>query len=218
VGTGTALAVAAFWLGRLDWDPEMRLWRAVGDAGFVLLVASLALGPAAKLASRFGRLLPWRRELGVWCAMASVVHALLILDGWARWSLERFLGYEYVPQLGRVARMEPGFGLANMLGVVALCWLVVLAATSSDRALRSLGPDSWKWLHNAAYTVFYLTVLHSAYFLFLHYTESFHRVPPPPNWFRFPVVAMGVGVLVLQGTAFVQGVRRRRGRVSRTAL
>lgn len=206
----TALLVTVFWVSRLDWDPEMRLWRAVGDASIMLLFAALTMGPAATFSTRVGRMLPWRRQVGIWAAVAAVAHTLLVLVGWVRWDVARFLGFEFVPQLGREARMEPGFGLANLIGLVAVVWLVVLAATSTDRALRRLGPAGWKWLHTGAYTAFYLSVLHSAYFLFLHYTLSFHKLPAPPNWFRLPLLALGVLVLALQWGAFVAKVRRRR--------
>lgn len=210
VGVAAGLLVAGFWLSRMEWDPEMRMWRAFGDASILLLFASLAIGPLARLWAGAARALAWRRELGVWFVVTAVVHALLILDGWVEWDVGRTLGYEFIPQLGRVARLEPGFGLANLLGVVAIVWAVVLGATSWDGAVRRLGPGAWKWVHYGAYVVFYLSLLHTAYFLFIHFTLSFHRVPPPENWFRWPMLALGVGVVLLQWTAFVVTVRRRR--------
>jgi len=211
----TALAVAAaafgvFWASRPEWDPEMRLWKAVGDVSLVLLLATMALGPLARLWRGAGRALPFRRELGVWFALVALVHAVLVLNGWARWSLMQLLGYEFVPQLGRTARMEPGFGLANIIGLIALTWGLVLAATSSDRALRLLGPSAWKWLHNGAYVVFWLTTAHVAYFLFLHYTLSFHKQPPPPDWFGAPFLVLAGGVVLLQLAAFVTTARARK--------
>lgn len=214
IGALTALLVTAFWATRPEWSPDMRLWRAVGDTAIVLLFGSLALGPAARLWPSVGRILPWRRQVGVWAAMAAAVHGFLVLNGWARWSVGRLLGYEFVPQLGREVRLEPGFGLANLVGLVALAWMLVLLATSSDRALRFLGPVAWKWVHHGAYVVFYLTVLHAVYFLFIHYTPSFHRAPVPDNWFRVPLLVLGGSVLSLQWAAFSQAVRRRRSRPS----
>lgn len=210
----TALAggvlVAAFWASRPQWDPEMRLWKSVGDASLMLLLVTLALGPAVKLWTALKRALPWRRETGIWFALLGAVHTILILNGWARWSLSRFLGYEFVTQLGREARMEPGFGLANLVGLVALIWALILAATSTDFAIRRLGPSSWKWLHNSAGLIFYLVLLHVGYFLFLHYTQSFHKVVPDPDWFRLPFVLLGLGVIGLRAAAFMHTVRRRR--------
>lgn len=210
----TAALVGGFWASRMDWSPEMRLWRAVGDASLVLLMLTLALGPGARLWRPLGRALPWRRELGIWFAVSALAHTLLVFSGWTQWSITRLLGYEFIPQLGRDARLEPGFGLANLIGAVAVLWALVLAATSSDRALRLLGPSGWKWLHNSANVIFYLSVLHTAYFLFLHYSASFHREPPPPNWFRLPFLLLAGSILAAQTAAFVLTVRRRRPRAA----
>lgn len=209
-----AASWALFWFTRMEWDPEMRLWRAVGDASLVLLLLSLAIGPLGRLWPPAGRLNPWRRETGVWFAVLGVVHTALVLVGWIRGDWLRLVGYEFVPELGRYARLEPGFGLANLVGLVALFLGLVLAATSSDRAVRALGGPGWKWLHTGAYAVFYLVALHTAYFLFLHYTRSFHREPPPPNWFRWPFLVVSLALLVLQAAAFRRSVARDRRRAA----
>lgn len=83
-------------------------------------------------------------------------------------------------------------------------------ATSSDRALRLLGPSAWRWLHNAAYVVFYFVLIHTAYFLFIHFTLSFHKQPPPVDWFRIPFVILGASVMALQAAAFVKTVANDR--------
>lgn len=205
--------VWGFWISRPTWDPEMRLWKAVGDAAFGLLLLTLVTGPLARLARPVTRLVAWRRQLGIWFAIVALIHGVLVVHGWARWGLRRFLGYEVVPQLGREIRLEPGFGLANLIGLTALVLTLMLAATSSDRALRRLGPG-WKWLHRSAQSVFYLSLLHGGYFLFIHYTASFHKQVPPPDWFRAPFVILGLVVLGLQAAAFVKTTKGPSGRAS----
>lgn len=212
VATIAAVIAVVFWRSRMDWSPDMRLWRALGDAAALLLFMALTIGPAARLWSSWGWLLQWRRAVGVWAGLVATVHALLVIDGWAQWSLRQFLGYEFVPQLAREARMEPGFGLANLIGLVALGWMLVLVATSSDRALHFLGPPAWKWIHNGAYVALYLVVLHATYYLFLHYTVSFHKPAVPDNWFRVPFLILGGAVVVLQWVAFARTVHQRRSR------
>lgn len=208
------LAVAVslpFWLGRPEWDPEMRLWRAIGDGSFVFLFLTLFLGPAARHWRPMVRLLPWRREFGIWFAILGLVHTLLVLDGWVRWNWMRFFGYEFVPQLSRYVRLEPGFGLSNLVGIVAVAIALPLMITSANWAVKRLGASSWKWVHYGAYTVFYLVVLHSLYFLFMHYTASFHRqIPGSPNWFRYPFLFAALLILAIQMSAFVATVRGRR--------
>lgn len=209
VGAVGGALIYAFWLTRPQWDPEMRRWKAVGDASLLLLYATVSIGPATRLWPKAGRFLRYRREVGVWFGLLALVHTFLVLDGWARWDVRRFLGYEYIPELGRLVRLEPGFGLANILGLVAVLITIPLIATSTDWAMRVLGGSAWKFLHNATYVIFWLVVLHTAYFLFLHYTAHFHRVPPPPDWARFPFVGLTLAVLGLQSLAFVVSVRRR---------
>ncbi len=206
ITAGAAVAlVGLFWMTRPNWVPEMRLWKAVGDAAYVLLIAALALGPVSKLIPSTRSWLRWRRQIGIWFALTASLHAVLILNGWAQWSLRRFLGYEYVPQLGREARLEPGFGLANLIGSVALVLALILAATSSDLAIRRLGRPAWIWLHRLGQTVLVLSLLHGGYFLFIHFTESFHKVPPAElDWFRIPFLTIGLGIIALQATAFIR--------------
>lgn len=199
-----------FWLSRPDWSPEHRLWRGTGDASFVLLFLALMIGPLSNLWKFAQRFLSWRRELGIWFAVVAVIHGFVILDGWLQWSLMRMMGYEFVPQLERYALVEPGFGLANLMGLTALFFALVLAATSSDRMVNFLGVDSWKWLHYFAYVVFYISTLHAIYFLFLHFGLSGHRPAPDPNWFRWPMVGMALSVVLFQIIGFISVVRRNR--------
>jgi methionine sulfoxide reductase heme-binding subunit len=201
---------ALFWQTRQNWSPDMRFWKAVGDVAFVLLWVTVVIGPVAKLWAPARKLLAWRRQLGIWFALAASLHALLILNGWARWTVSGFLGYEYIPQLGREARWEPGFGLANILGLTALFVALLLAGTSSDWAIRALRAPAWKFLHNGAYFVFYVGSIHSLYFLFIHYTVSFHKQVPNPDWFRYWFLAMVGIVAVLHVAAFIRTVAASR--------
>jgi len=201
-----------FWMLRPEWTADMRMWRAVGDAGFILLFLILIIGPLARTWTPFERLNPWRRELGIWFGVIALFHPILILDGWVQWDLMRLMGYQYLPQLERWSRVDPGFGLSNLIGLIAVFWAMVLAATSSDKLVNFLGEDSWKWLHGAANTIFYLTAAHVGYFLFIHYTLSSHRPVPDPNWFRWPFLIMAILVFILQVTAFVLTVRKNKKR------
>ncbi|WP_412026473.1 ferric reductase-like transmembrane domain-containing protein [Deinococcus yunweiensis] len=207
-GAAVVLTVG-FVLSRPEWSMEHRVWRALGDAGLLLLFTSLAIGPAGVLWPRLARLRAWRREVGIWFGLLALLHTAVILQGWLRWDMARLLGYEYVPQLGRVARLEPGLGLANLLGLAAAALTLMLLVTSSDRAIRRLGPSAWKFVQLASYPVFYLSALHTAYFVFMHFSASFHRpVPTDANWFRLPFLALTALLIALQVAAFVKTTRR----------
>jgi len=211
VGLFAALLVYLFWISRSTWSPEMRFWRAVGDSGFILLVLTLSLGSLSVLFPKFFiPLKSWRRELGIWTALTVLLHTFLIFKGWFSWDLMSMLGYEYIPELERYARLEPGFGLANLLGLVALFFLLLLLATSTAKAVSYLGSRAWKYLHSSVNIIFYLVVLHVAYFMFIHFSPSFHRPTPPPNWFRYPFLAIAVTVMLLQASAYIKTVMKFR--------
>jgi sulfoxide reductase heme-binding subunit YedZ len=203
-----------FWLAHFEWEADMRLWRSFGDSGYTLLFITLIIGPLGKLWPRTNFLIPWRREVGIWFAVLAVTHGLLIANGWANWDVAKFFGYEFIPQLGRIARLEPGFGLANTMGFVAFLWISILALTSSDRAMRWLGASSWKWMHTGSNIVFYLVAIHTSYFLFIHYTESFHKSVPPQSIFVIPFVVMSIAVLVLQISSYIKVVKSKNKKIT----
>ena len=89
----------------------MRLWKsAVGNAAFVLLLVTLSLGPLARIARPVTRLLRWRRQFGIWFALLAAVHGVLVVHGWARWSLRRFLCYEEIPSSAGRSASKKGSG------------------------------------------------------------------------------------------------------------
>lgn len=189
----------------------MRLWKSFGGASITLLWVALILGPAARLWRPLSRFVSWRRELGIWFALVSLVHAYLVWDGWARWDVAGLLGYQFSSEADMYLRAEPGFGLANLIGLVALTLALVMAATSFDRAVGFLGINSWKWLHTLAYAIYYLVTLHVIYFAFLHYTPSPAKMTAyPENPLRYYYLFMILSVSVLQAAAFVKTVWRKR--------
>lgn len=215
VGIAMSL-IYVVWRLNDTWSPDMRLWKAFGGATFALLWFTVFIGPAARLWRPLTRFITWRRETGVWFAVLGLVHGYLVLDGWVRWSLWELLGYKYIPELEMYLRSEPGFGLANLMGLVAIAFALILAATSFDKAVSFLGISSWKWLHMFAYVIFYLTALHVIYFAFIHFTPSPERVllgqPTnyPNNPLRFYYLVAILSVLTAQIAAFVKTVYQQR--------
>jgi sulfoxide reductase heme-binding subunit YedZ len=212
--TLAVIATFAFLESRPEWS-EMHRWnRAFGDASTLLIVLAMVIGPAARLWWAARRLLPWRREFGIWGVILAAVHTGIILDGWVEMDLIRIFGYQFHPMLDRYVMLQHGFGLANILGILALIYGVALALTSNDRSQRLLGGSVWKFFQQGAYVLWALIVLHTAYFLYLHF-QDFHRQTPDPNWLQMPFAAVVALVAALQLAAFWKTWRSKRRRPGR---
>lgn len=212
----SVLLVDLVWQVNSTWSPDMRLWKAFGGATFMLLWFTVFIGPVARLWRPLTRLITWRRETGVWFVVLGLVHGYLVLDGWVRWGVWEFFGYKYIPELEMYLRSEPGFGLANLMGLVAITFALILAATSFDKAVSFLGISSWKWLHMFAYVIFYLGALHVIYFAFIHFTPSPERIllgqPTnyPVNPLRFYYLIAILSVFGAQMGAFIKTVYQQK--------
>lgn len=206
VGAGTY----AFVESRAEWSAMHRWNRAVGDMSLVLISLSLAMGPLARLWPWFRPLIPWRRETGIHGVVLGAIHTLIILDGWIEWNLIRVFGYELHPLTGLYVMLQHGFGFANVIGILALVYGAVLSLVSNDWSQRLLGGSVWKFLQQSAYVLWTLIVLHTAYFMYLHF-QDFHRSIPDPNWAQIPFAILVVAVALLQFAAFLKTWWEKRG-------
>ena len=203
-----AVGVLAFAESRGDWSPMHRWNRAVGDMSLLLVSLAMAVGPMARLWSWARRLLPWRREFGIWGTLLAVIHTLIILDGWVEWDLVRLFGYEIHPGLGQYVMVRHGLGLANVIGIMALIYSIILALSSNNWSQRRLGNSVWKFLQQSAYVLWALLVTHTLYFLYIHF-QDFHLRVPEPNWLQMPFAALVLVVALLQVVAFWKTLRMK---------
>lgn len=191
-----------------DFSPMHRWNRAFGDASLVLIALSMGLGPLTRFLRGAVPLLPFRREMGIYGCLLVFVHAAIILVGWVEWHLMRLFGFEWHPDLRVYVMFQHGFGLANGIGIAALVLAVLLAATSSDFAMRRLGVSGWKFLQMGVLPMWWLTVAHVAYFLFMQFL-SFHRETPPPNPLQYWFVGLVLAVFGLRIAAYLRTVRTK---------
>lgn len=205
LATGLVLSFGAV---HAEWSPMHRWNRAFGDASLVLIAASMALGPLARFIRPVNHGLRFRREFGIYGCLLIFVHATIILIGWVQWDLARLFGFEWHPDLESYVMFQHGFGLGNAIGVAAMFMAIVLAATSSDFALRRLGPSGWKFLQMGVLPLWWLTVAHVAYFLFMHFLD-FHRATPAPNPLQYWFVGLVLLVFGLRSAAYVHTIRRK---------
>ncbi|MBS7791637.1 ferric reductase-like transmembrane domain-containing protein [Roseococcus sp. SDR] len=142
-------------LGATPLDDQSLRMRAFGSGAFLLLTLALAIGPLARLDPRFLPLLYNRRHLGVVTCLLALAHAAEVL-GWH---------FAFSPTPGAVALLttEPGALPFIAFGLLALCVLILLAATSHDFWLAFLGPGLWKGLHQLIYLAYAAVVAHLAF-------------------------------------------------------
>ncbi|REJ83241.1 MAG: (2Fe-2S)-binding protein [Acidobacteria bacterium] len=138
---------------------ETQLIRGFGTCALVLLHLILAIGPLARLDSRFLPLLYNRRHLGVTMFLLALAHG-----GFA---LVQFHAQGDVHPL--VSALSSHGSLVTqsrfpfeLLGLLALLWLFLMAATSHDFWLANLTAPVWKALHMGVYVAYGLVVLHVA--------------------------------------------------------
>jgi methionine sulfoxide reductase heme-binding subunit len=197
------------------WDPMHRWNRATADASFILLTLTMALGPASRLWPIFTRFVIFRREWGIYAIFLAMIHTVIILAGWVTWDIPGIFGLAFHPTLDRYVMVQHGFGLANLIGIVALFYGLALMLTSSDRAVRFLGGPIWKFVQRGAYVLWALVAVHGGYFLFMHFVD-YHRAVPPPNPLSWPFVGLVALVLTLRSAAFFQVWRQARRDRKRT--
>lgn len=138
-----------FWAAvadQLGANPAEALIRSLGDWSLRFLVLVLAITPLRVLAG-WPALARFRRMLGLFVFFYVSLH--LLAYAW----------------------FDMGFDLAGMVldvvkrpfilvGMMAFLMLLLMAATSFNRAIRALGARRWQLLHRSVYVVAALAVLH----------------------------------------------------------
>lgn len=176
--------------------------RSFGDASVLLYAVTMAIGPLARLWRPASAALAWRRESGIWATIAAAIHVGIFWEwslGWD-WRPFFFPGLHEGPSDSLMGDPSSGlvasaFNLANVVGLVALVYAVVLAATSNDASQRLLR-RGWSWLMQRATTMWLLVLLHT--WLFAYYITREQALPVGTLWVGF------WAVLLLQTLAFAK--------------
>lgn len=152
--TGVVWALGALPLALLVWDtlggglgidPVRDIEHRLGRTAVYFLVASLCVTPLLRLARV--NLMKFRRPLGLLAASYAGLHLLawVVLDMGLRWE----------QALKDIARRP-----YLTIGMAALAILLILAATSSNAAIRRLGARRWGTIHRLVYLAAPLALFH----------------------------------------------------------
>jgi methionine sulfoxide reductase heme-binding subunit len=131
---------------QLGANPAEALIRATGDWTLRALCLVLAVTPL-RVISRTPQLARFRRMLGLFVFFYALVH--LLSYAWFD------MGFDPV-DIARDIAKRPFI----LVGFSALVLLLVLAATSFNRAIKALGGKRWQALHRSVYAVAGLALLH----------------------------------------------------------
>ncbi len=148
---GVAMLPSAYWwwaafADQLGANPAEALIRGLGQSTLQLLCAVLLITPL-RVTMGWTHLARWRRPLG----LAVFAHALL-----------HALAYAWLDQSWDVSAllMDVWDRPFITVGMLATLLLLVMALTSWNGAVRTLGSRRWKILHRSVYAVAVLAVLH----------------------------------------------------------
>lgn len=179
-------------------DIIFRMSMATAYPGLFLLAATLVIGPLARMFFRSNSIsTDFRRDLGLWAAIVSIVHVVFGLQVHMRgrmWTLflNENLNFPFI-------RFDL-FGAANYTGIIAVFVLFMLLATSNDWALNKLGKKKWKGLQRWNYGLFAVVLLHG-----LLYQVIEKRV----GFYVYLFAAIGLIVVIIRIAEFLNLKSRR---------
>lgn len=136
---------------------ETYIIRSTSTLAILLLHIILSIGPLCRINSRFLPLLYNRRHLGVTMCCIAFIHGAF--------SIFQFHGLGNINPIVSVFISNINFTSVSafpfqVLGLLALCILIIMAATSHDFWLHNLSPRLWKSIHMSVYIAYLLIVMH----------------------------------------------------------
>jgi DMSO/TMAO reductase YedYZ heme-binding membrane subunit len=129
----------------------IRTEQVYGFVSIAFLYVALIISPIEKIVGQHvwvRNLLFARRAIGVSAAYFAFLHAAVALWG----QMGGFGGLVLLPER---------FMWALLFGVTALVVLLLMAATSFDKAIKFMTFRKWKWLHRFVYMACLLIILHT---------------------------------------------------------
>lgn len=141
---------------RLGPDPASALTHGLGEWALIFLMLSLAISPVRQLTG-IGKLIRFRRMLGLFALFYAVLHLLAYLAFMLSWEWQTLLEDLYKRSY-------------IIVGAFALSILIALGVTSTKNMMRRLGKQ-WSQLHRLVYVAAVLAVIHFLWLVKSDYTE-----------------------------------------------
>ena len=168
--------------GDLGANPIEALIRQLGVWGLRFLLIGLAITPLARLL-RQPRLIRFRRTVGLFAFAYVLLHWCVYVG------VDQF--FDWAAVIKDIYKRP-----FITIGMTAFVLLIPLAVTSTNAAIRKLGPIKWRRLHRLIYVIAPLGVLH--YYMLV---KADHRPP---------LIYAGI-LAVLLGWRLWEAIQKRRG-------
>ncbi len=164
---------------------------ALGLSAFLLICASLLIGPIAVLLPKLGLpLIGPRRSVGLAAFVFALLHGLLALALALGWNLAYIFA-----------------STSLFLSSIALLILLAIALTSNDWAEHRLGAGLWKNIQRFNYLAFILVLAH--FILQSRGLPYLSASPSGLNLAELALLLLGILTILLQLAGFVTMRRRR---------
>ncbi|MBO9496330.1 sulfoxide reductase heme-binding subunit YedZ [Thalassotalea sp. G20_0] len=137
-------------------DPASALTHGLGEWALIFLLLSLAISPVRRLTG-IGKLIRFRRMLGLFALFYAVLHLLAYLAFMLSWEWQTLLEDLYKRSY-------------IIVGAFSLSILVALGVTSTKKMMKRLGRQ-WSQLHRLVYVAAVLAVIHFLWLVKSDYTE-----------------------------------------------
>lgn len=201
LGLGTFFAVSL--LRSPNATAETLIIRGCAVTALLLLHVILCIGPLARLDASFLPLLYNRRHLGVTMFLLAGVHGVFSVVQFHALGDENplvsvFTAYQHDYRVFSAGRIHGAHFPFEPFGVAALGILFLMAATSHDFWLRTLGVTFWKTMHLGVYAAYGLILVHVA----LGFLQSERALLYP--------VLLGLGFALVAGLHLVAALQETR--------
>jgi sulfoxide reductase heme-binding subunit YedZ len=189
--------VFLFYVMRPIRDAITRVSFATAYPALIFIAATLLIGPWNLLRGKRNPVSSdWRRDLGIWAGILSLIHTVIGQDVHLRG--RPWLYYIYGSREAHVLPLRHDlFGFSNYTGLFSTLLLLLLLATSNDYALRALGTPRWKQLQRTNYFAFALAGAHAV---------GYQAVEKQ----RIPFVAVVLATVLITAVLQATGYTRRR--------
>ena len=202
---GISLFILTYVVSQLIFRSEITIEtliiRATALSALVLLHCILAIGPLARIDSRYLPLLYNRRHAGVSMFILAFVHGVFSIIqfhslGDTNVLISLFTSNQKYLELSQYPFQSLGFG--------ALIIFFLMAITSHDFWLKNIGPRIWKALHMGVYIAYVLILFHVA-------LGAFQYESHPLNWVLIISAFLAIaGLHLYSGYLSVRSLRQNK--------